>query len=320
MKFFWIAATMWLLMVNPAAAQDAETIAVDLRPKWEAGQTSRYEFWNRMTQSADVRLADQSQTQSNTIHVVGEVTWTVDKVKPDGSSSCTMLLDWMTYSMKPSEGPAMAVDSRKPAKADTKAMHELISAMVKVPVTVEIAPDGHVTKIKGLEKMKSKTSQPDFIPTELDFEETASDLASLAYAPDPIEYTLGSGTSGGGGWDASFRWEHDLGKMEQDWTYRLERVEEIEGLRVAVITGEAKFDLDVEEQDRPPEAPPVNVKLLEGHATTQVMFDLSRHEAVGRHTNSTEKVRLTIPFPDGRKFERTMTEVNLGQVLRLSEE
>lgn len=315
-----VSATLLMVFaaMNPVDAQDAETVTVDLRPTWEAGQTSRYEFWNRMTQSADVQLADQSQSQTNTIHVVGEVTWTVNKVKPDGSSSCTMTLDWMSYDMKPSEGPSMAVDSRKPAKAETKPMHELISAMVEVPVTVEVAPDGHVTKIKGLEKMKSKTSQPDFVPSELDFEETASDLASLAYAPAPFDYTPPSGASNK--WDAEFRWEHDLGKMDQDWTYRLERVEEIEGMRVAVVSGEGKFDLEVEDQDRPAEAPPVNVKLLEGHATTQVMFDLSRHEAVGRHTTSTEKVRITIPFPDGRKFERTLTEISVGQVLRLSED
>ncbi len=65
---------------------------------------------------------------------------------------------------------------------------------------------------------------------------------------------------------------------------------------------------------------PVNVKLLEGSAESEVLFDLSRHEAVGRHSTAREKVRITVSLPVGRKFERTLTEDTVGQVIRLSEE
>lgn len=323
LAFTLFLLTVLLALVTLARAEQG-AIAVDLRPQWEVGQTSRYEFWNQMQQTAEAKLGDRSQTQSSVVNVEGEVTWTVDKVNANGSSVCTMTLDWMKYVNTPSAGPAMTVDSRKTASADTKPMHELLSAMCGVPLSIEVAADGHVTKVKGLEKMKRKTSQPDFVPSALDFEETASDLASIAYAPDPINYTGASGAmsggTSGGAWETSFRWEHDLGKMDQDWTYKLDRVEDIAGVRVAVVTGRGKFKLDVEETDRPADAPPVDVKLLEGSAESEVLFDLSRHEAVGRHMTSREKVRIAVAFPDGRKFERTLTEDSVGQVLRLSEE
>ncbi|MBB6429808.1 hypothetical protein [Algisphaera agarilytica] len=321
-----LAATLLLLtlllgvvtytLAEPTA--DAEPATIDLGPRWVDGQTSRYEFWNQMEQTVHIKLGDQSQTSSSTIEVDGEVTWTVDKVNADGSSVCTMTLEWMKYVNTPSEGKAISVDSRKSASAETKAMHELLSAMAGVGLTIEIAPDGSVTKANGVDKMKRKTSQPDFIPSELDFEETASDLASIAYAPKPFDLTpSGAGKT----WKADFRWDHDLGKMDQKWTYELDRVEDIAGVQVAVVTGQGKFKLDPEvDKDRPADAPPVNVRLLEGSAEAEVLFDLSRHEAVGRHSLSNEKILVTVSLPDGRKFERTLTEETVGQVLRLSED
>lgn len=325
-----LAATLLLLTVllamvtvamatpNDSGGVVDQITAVDLRPQWVAGQTARYEFWNQMQQTADVKLADQSQTTSNTIEVEGEVTWTVEKVNADGSSVNTMTLDWMRYVNTPSQGEAMTVDSRKSPSADTKPMHELLSAMAGVELRIDVAADGHVTQVKGLNKMKAKTSQPDFIPSALDFEETASDLASIAYAPTPIAYPqMGSGKT----WKADFRWEHDLGKLDQRWDYTLDRVEDIAGVPVAVVMGQGKFKLDVEEpKDMPADAPPVNVKLLEGSAESEVLFDLSRHEAVGRHSTTREKVRITVSLPDGRKFERTLTEDTIGQVIRLDED
>ncbi|MEM9914644.1 MAG: DUF6263 family protein [Planctomycetota bacterium] len=332
-----LAATLALLtvllgMVTLARAQTGSTSGsdsansgggvipetIDLRPRWTAGQTSRYEFWNQMQQTAEATLGDRSQTTTGTIEVEGEVTWTVNKVNADGSSVCTMTLDWMKFTNTPGEGAAMVIDSRKSASADTKVMHELLSAMAEVGLTVEIAPDGHVTAVKGLDKMKNKTSQPDFIPTELDFEETASDLAAIAYAPQPFAY---ESSGGGKAWNADFRWEHDLGKMNQKWAYELARVEDIAGVPVAVVTGEGRFKLDPEEPEgRPADAPPINVKLLEGSAESEVLFDLSRHEAVGRHSTVREKVRITVSFPDGRKFVRVLSEESVGQVIRLSEQ
>lgn len=292
---------------------------VDLRPQWAEGQSARYEFWNQMEQTSHVKLDDKSQTTASTIEVEGEVTWTVDRVNADGSSVNTMTLDWMKYASTPTKGEAVTVDSRKSATPATKLMHELLSAMAKVRLTVEVAADGHVTNIKGLDQMKAKTSQPEFIPSALDFEETASDLAAIAYAPSPIAYTAGQGNPKP--WKADFRWEHDLGKMDQRWDYTLDRVENIAGVPVAVVTGKGQFKLDPDvSDDRPADAPPVNVKLLEGTATSEVLFDLSRHEAVGRHSTGREKVQVTVSFPDGRRFVRTLTEETVGQVIRLSED
>lgn len=313
------AALMLVLAIGPAAVtqETADTATVvDLRPRWTEGQTTRYEFWNRIEQTAAEDFAGRSRSQTTTIEITGEITWTVDKIADDGSSTCTMLLDWMLFSSTPEEGDATVVDSRKPAKTDTKVMHDLLSAMAAVTVTVEVAPDGHITKVDGLDKMKKLVDNEELIPSELDFQETASDLASIAYAPPGSDAGLAAGHK----WKADFRWDHEMGKMDQRWDYQLDRVEDIAGLPVAVVTGSAKFKFDPELPDRPAGAPPVNVKLVKGEADTEILFDLSRREAVGRHTSAREEIAVTVTFPDGRKFVRTMSEAVTGQVLRIEED
>ncbi|MEO1235358.1 MAG: hypothetical protein AAFX76_01075 [Planctomycetota bacterium] len=306
-----------LLTAEPASPQPTESApAVDLRPLWTAGQASRYEFWNRFEQTIEQRLGDRSTTVTNVIEVEGEVTWTVDRVNPDGSSRCTMTLDWMTFASTPSEGEGTTADSRRSATADNKPMHELLTAMAGVPLKIDIAPDGHVVRVAGITQMKAKTSAPDFVPSELDFEETASDLASLAHAPPPRG---DAGVETGRTWKADFTWDHELGTMDHDWRYTLDAVEDLSGLPVAVVTGTAKLKLNPDLSDAPPDAPPLNIRLLDGEATTRVLFDLTRHEAVGRHSTATERVRVTVSLPNGSKFERTMTDNSVGQVLRIEE-
>ncbi|MEM1107875.1 MAG: hypothetical protein AAGH99_04210 [Planctomycetota bacterium] len=301
-----------------ANAANVIPATIDLGPRWEEGQTARYEFWNRMQQTAEARLGDRTQNSSNLIEVEGEITWTVDRVKPDGSALGTMTLDWMTYASTPNEGPSLAVDSRRsPQTEETKPMHELLSAMAGVELTIEVAADGHVTRVKGLEKMKAKTSQPDFIPSELDFEETATELASIAFAPPPFSSEAAAGQK----WNADYRWEHELGKVDQRWAYEVKSVEDIAGVPVAIVTGKGEFKLDPEEpEDAPPGSPPIDVRMLEGVAESEVLFDLARHEAVGRHSTSREKIEVAVTFPDGRRFVRTQTEEMTGQMLRLAED
>ena len=304
----------------PVAAQDAAAPppAIDLRPAWTEGQTSRYEFWNLIEQTVDVQLGERSQSQSTTTEITGEITWTVDKVAADGSADATMQLDWMLFEVTTSangQSQTQIIDSRKSPSADIKPMHDLISAMAAVPVEVKVAADGHITEVSGLDAMKIKTDNPDLIPSERDFIETATDLATVPFAPAAPDGGLPLGKT----WKADYRWDHELGETDQAWKYKLDRLEDIGGVPVAVVTGEGKIKLDPELPERPAGAPPVNIKMTRGNASNEVLFDLSRHEAVGRHGSAQEQIRVSVTFPDGRKFVRTLNETTTGQTLRISE-
>lgn len=321
--FGWFAILTVALAANAVSsqAQDAEApaAAIDLRPKWDEGQSARYEFWNLIEQSIDIELGKNKQTQSTTTEITGEVSWDVDRVAEDGTADCTMRLDWMLFEITTSAGgqsETQVVDSRKSASPDTEVMHDLIKTMAAVPVKVKVAPDGHILEVEGMDAMKKKTDTPDAVPSELNFMETASDLASITFAPEP-------GADGsvplGKTWKADYRWDHELGETDQRWNYTLDRVEDIGGVSVAVVTGEGKIKLDPELPDRPADAPSINVKMLRGEANNEVLFDLSRHEAVGRHSTAQEQIRVTMTFPDGRKFIRTMNETTTSQTLRIFE-
>jgi len=362
------------------AHADAESSQpFNLRPVgWVAGQTSRYEFWNRIENTVESRFAGKSDTQSTTTIVAGELTWVVNQTHADGSASCTLTLDWMTLTTNPpgshrssanasgkkrSAAKPTTTDSRKrPAEDDQKTMYELLAAITHVPVKIEVAPDGHITSVSGLAAMKAKTTHPEYLPSALDFEESASDLATLIFAPPPEVFTpLRSDSSASAGdhatstgnskkptakaaagssaasspessssntldmshtspWKSDVTWEHDMGKINQRWTYQFDRLETLAGVPVAVVVGQAKLKLLPDFSDRPADAPPMKVKLLEGSAQTQVWFDLSRHEAVGRELNTAEKIQVTITLPNGKRFERILTERIQSQTLRLSED
>ncbi|MEL7088174.1 MAG: DUF6263 family protein, partial [Planctomycetota bacterium] len=194
-QIWWrLAATAVLfssaVFTASAPAQDsaAGAVAIDLRPQWTAGQTARYEFWNRIEQTVDVQLGERTQNQSTTTQITGEITWIVERVADYGTADCTMQLDWMLFEVTSSargQTDTQVIDSRKPSSPETKPMHNLIRAMAAVPVKVKVAPDGHILAIDGLDAMKNKTDHPDSVPSELDFIETASGLTSIAYAPTP---------------------------------------------------------------------------------------------------------------------------------------
>ena len=303
-----------------AEASAASLPAADLRPKWEAGQASRYEFWNQFEKQVQVEFAGESQQQTELTTVTGELSWAVASVAADGSSRCVMTMDWMRVESEIQGGQGQTasrvIDSREPAPADGEAMHDLISAMSGVAMDVQVAADGQITKVTGRDLMLSKSDHPDFIPSDRDFVESASDLATLPFAPPMPDGGLPLETR----WAGHFTWDHELGEVDQNWSFTLADVQEIEGVPVAIVEGSGEASLTPEIPDRPAGAPEVSVQMLEGKVTTRVMFDLLRHEAIGRHTTGREQVRITASMPDGRSFVRTITEDSTAQVLRLSEE
>jgi Family of unknown function (DUF6263) len=316
-------ALLWLLAVLIASlsmaarvARADEAEAFNLRPHWTAGQTARYEVWSSRTQQATVTLGGQSRSTEFNMTSEGEVTWTVDKVKADGSATCTMTMDWLTLDMTGDDGKKYENDSRK-GKGDIEPFHALLKALAGVPIKVSVAADGTITKVDGIKAIRSriKPELKDLVPEDLDFIETASDLATLVAAP--------LGAHAGKKWDADQRWTWSdppfKGYMNHDLTFTLAGVEDMAGLPVAVVDGRSRLKLELDRSDLPEGMPPFDVKLVKGDLQTQIMFDLTRGEAVGRNTVQTTTIDINIRMPNAtisRRVEQTLQ----GQVLRIEEE
>ncbi len=303
-----------MLSISPALAEDDPSY--NLRPQWSPGQTARYEVWSSRTQHATVTLGGQSRTTDLTMVSEGEITWVVDKVKPGGAATCTMTIDWLTLDYTPEDGKTLKNDSRK-GSGDIEPFHALLKAMSGVPIKVTVGPDGTVTKVQGVKAVgaKIKPELKEMVPDDLDFIETATDLASLVAAPESLQI--------GKKWKAGQKWTWSdspfEGYMHHDMSFTLSGVEEVAGLPIAVVDGRSKLKLELDRSDLPDGMPPFDVKLIKGELQTQVMFDLSRAEAVGRNSIQTTTIDVTIRMPNAtitRRVEQTLQ----GQSLRIEEE
>ncbi len=310
MRIHPAALCVVLFVVTASAPGAAGQEAVNLRPQWYEGQQSRYEFWTQRRISNTIAMAGQEQASDVTMTSEGEITWRVDRVKSDGSADCTMTLDWMTLDIADGEGNVQRNDSRK-GSGDFERVHDLVRAMAGVPLSVSVAADGRVTAVDGLNRMGSRLSEKDDLPEELDFIESATDLATLAAAPESAEV--------GDRWSAGFRWTHELGHLEHDTAFTLESVEPIAGVPVAVVNAEADLSLDIDRSKLPADGPSVSIKLADGGYTAQVLYDLSRHEAVGRHSTQRTVIEADMSFRNNRITRRTVETIQ-NQVLRIAEQ
>jgi Family of unknown function (DUF6263) len=311
-----ILASCLLILVLAPTVRAQETKTYDLRPKWTQGQTARYEVWTSRTQHATVSLAGQSRTTDLTMISQGEVVWTVDKVKTDGSALCTMTLDWLTLDYTPDDGKTLKNDSRK-GTGDIEPFHALLKAMTGVPIKVSVAPDGTITKVQGIKAInaKIKPELKEMVPEELDFIETATDLATLVAAPESARLDKK--------WKTKLKWTWSdtpfKGYMHHDMTFTLSGVEDVAGLPVAVIDARSKLKLELDRSDIPKAMPPYDVKLVKGDLQTQIMFDLTRGEAVGRNTIQTTTIDVTIRTPN-TTISRRVQETLHSQALRIEED
>ena len=303
LRLCMVGVTLAAAMVSRTAASEA----VVLRPRWEVGQTAAYEFWVQRDRTTTAVFDDQRRSQTLEMVSEGRLVWEVVTVKPDGGCEALMTLEWMSVSTSADGGPAEVNDSRR-ASGAVPLMQDLLKAMVGVPVEVGVAADGSVTSIDGLEPMRRRAEAAEAVPDETDFKETASGLASLPFAPATLEP--------GGGWSASFTWNHELGEVDYDWDYRLEGVEQIAGVPVAVVRGEGDGALRAGE-DAPPE---VSLDYDLELAEQTVMFDLLRGETVGRDDRLVSVVEMVVRLPDGRRLTREVREDERSQVVRVGED
>lgn len=301
-----LVTLVWL--GGPAAAQ---TETYDLRPQWTVGQSARYSFWTARQQDQSVTVpTGESRRATNGYETNGELTWSVQSVRPDGGATCSMTMDWISVTLTDPEGNTVSMDSRKP-RGDVPRFQKLLKAMVGKPITVTVKPDGTIEKVGGLEPIRRAAEEPEDVPEDLDWIESATDLATVPGVPAEVRV--------GGTWKQDFRWTHEEGHLRHAMTYTLADVEDVAGIPLATVEGRGTLKLDANNLELPPDAPPVRRKLTGGEVTTQILFDLQRHEAVGRNTTQEETIVTTIRFPQGQVTRSVTTSIQ-SQVLRLSEE
>lgn len=296
--------------VGPAAAQEEPKATNRLRPQFVEGTRSRYEIWSLQRRTYSSEIAGKSRSASTVMQFDSQVSWEVDRVEDDGSATCTMTIDWLVLTMTDPQGNVLTGDSRQ-EQGEEPMIYQFAQAMSDKPITVEVAANGSITSVVGVEAVQQQWPDAD-PPKAIDFVEIASDLATLPYAPEMGQV--------GDDWEAQFNWAHEEGWMKFDTNYTLKEIQDIAGIPVAIVHSSSELELEPDEQKtRPPAGPPIDIQLLAGSTDSQIMFDLQRREVVGRNSN----VRSTIQKQanaNGITIRQTV-EVNIqDQVLRIAEE
>ena len=310
-----------LLVALPATAQDDKP--TNLRPKWTVGQSATYEFWGKTQKDETAQLFGQEQSETTTFISEGKVTWKVDAVNDDGTATCTMQLTKISFTIKAGDNEPIKMESDNPS-GDRPAFDNLMSAMTSTPLKVTVAADGSIAKVEGLDELEAaagdEAQKAEIIPDELDFKETASDLATLISAP--AEATPGQT------WNATNTWNHEdvfpsaETTAKWDTTYTFDSVGLIAGVPIATIKTESDVDIQVDLSELPDGAPDIDIQISDTSAKGEVLFDLSRNEAVARNETMKYTASITVasPRPELPAITVKVVETNQSQLLRVSEE
>lgn len=310
-----------LLAILPTHAQNA--VPTNLRPQWTVGQSATYEFWGKTEKAETAQVLGQERSETTTFISEGQVSWRVDAVNDDGSATCTMQLKKIVFTIKAGEMDPIKFDSDNPA-GDRPALDNLMSAMTQTPLTITVAADGTIDKVEGIDELSNaagaEAQEAEIVPEELDFKETASDLATLIAAP--------AEAATGQTWTASNTWNHEdvfpnaETTAKWDTTFTLDSLGVIAGVPIATIKTKSEVDIQVDLSDLPEGAPDIDIQISDTSAAGEVLFDLSRHEAVARNETMTYTASITIPAPrpDMPPITVKVVETNQSQLLRTSEE
>ncbi len=280
---------------------------VDLRPQFKQGRTTRYRVWTlrQVARSSNIR---PSSTQKAEIE--GELSWTVERVREDGSATCVLTLDWMSITATQRDGTLKRNDSRQ-ASGDTGKTYALLRAMTGMPISFEVAADGKIKSVSGVNAIHAAVESKTHAPSDLDFIQSATDLTLLTAAPNKTRID--------DQWQTQFIWDHDAGKMHHDASYKLESIERLADIPVAIVTGRSAMRLEVDGSYFQDDGPKPEIEMIDSDFKTQIMFDLTRHEAVGR--NSIEQRTVQIKIPIGPRIVLTVIKEHIhSQALRIAEE
>lgn len=310
-----------LFVGAPAVAQDAGP--TDLRPRWAKEQSATYAFWGKTQKDETAQILGQQQSETTTFLSEGEVTWRVDGVNEDGSAVCTMQLTKIKFTIKAGENEPITFDSEN-LNGKRPAFDSLMSAMTQTPLKITVAADGSIDKVEGIDELVTAAGdeavEADLVPEELDFKETASELATLISAP--AEATPGQT------WNATNTWNHEDvfpnadTKAKWDTTFTFDSVGDIAGIPIATIKSRSDVDIEVDLSELPEGGPDIDIQISDTAASGMILFDLSRHETVARNDTMTYTAAITVapPRPELPAITVKIVETNQAQLLRISEE
>lgn len=310
-----------LFVAMPVLAQDA--VPTNLRPSWAVGQAATYEFWGKTEKAETAQILGQEQSETTTFISEGRVSWVVNEINDDGVAMCTMQLTTIKFTIKAGENEPITFDSENPT-GDRPAFDKLMAAMTQTPLTVTVAADGTIDKVEGIDELTTAAGdeavKADMVPDEIDFKETASDLATLIRAP--AEATTGQT------WNAINTWNHEdvfpnaETKAKWDTTFTFDSVGLIAGVPIATIKTKSDVDIQVDLSELPEGAPDIDIQISDTSASGEILFDLSRHETVARNETMTYTAAITVapPRPELPSITVKIVETNQSQLLRVSED
>lgn len=303
----WVVVVTGLALPRPAQAQDE---GVDLRPHFRAGRSARYELWYDRAVVTTLSFQDKTQSVAQHFHYDGQLTWRVDSVAADGSAHCTLRIDWLALTTS-AAGATQTHDTRK-RRGDNPAVHQYLKAMTDKPLGFVVSSSGTIQKVEGVQAVRADTPEAlaDAVLDE-QFIEMAYDLALLPGAPRLARP--------GDRWNFTFRGLHELGWIEEKSTLGLVGVEDIAGVAVATIKTEDRLSFEPRWPALPGGAPTVKIRMTSSAAGKQILWDLSRHEAVGRHSDQSRSFEVRVTF-QGKTLTRTVEERSRQQVLRIAED
>jgi len=304
------AVLTFALALAAVAAPARADEPVDLRPKWEAGQTATYEFWTRVERSQTTAFGDRTSTSDMTTRYDGRLRWEVTEAG-EGGTTATMTLLWVKAEIAVGDADPQVIDTRE-ASGDNEQVYAVLSAMAGKPLTITLSPDGTPTAIDGVDAVRNALAgdlEP-LQPEDEELLETATGLAALPAAPADAEP--------GATWSTSFTWPHALGEATHDTTFTFERVSTMAGVPIAKVSATTDIELKPD-REKIGDAEGVSVTMTGGTESAELLFDLDRHEMVARNSVQRSTVEIGLDTPQGR-VSRTMTEAVHGQSIRVSEE
>lgn len=309
-----------LFVAMPAVSQDA--VPTNLRPSWSVGQSATYEFWGKTEKAETAQILGQEQSETTTFVSEGKVSWVVNAIDDDGVATCTMQLTTIKFTIKAGENEPVSFDSDNPT-GERPAFDKLMAAMTQTPLTVTVAADGTIGKIEGIDELTNAAGdeavEADMVPDEIDFKETASELATLISAP--------AEASTGQTWNATNTWNHEdvfpnaETKAKWDTTFTFDSVGLIAGVPIATIKTESEVDILVDLSELPDGAPDIDIQISDTSASGEILFDLSRHETVARNDMMSYTASITVspPRPELPAITVKIVETNQSQLLRVEE-
>lgn len=291
-----------------AMAADSSTKTVDLRPHWHAGQQSTYKVNSILHQTQTVNMDGHSKKQTTIIALASKVVWKVDKANSDGSYECTLSRKWMSATITGPKGEKKVSDTRS-GQDDIKPLYQVLKALTDNPLQVHIDADGTANGVTGLDNIKAQVKIKKFVPKKADVQRFVNTLAAVAAAPASANVE--------DNWQYNYTTPNRFGTISNQMQYTLKSVDKISGIKTATITGQGQISFNFDRSKLPKGAPPMDVSLQNSSYKSQIIYDFSRHEAVGRNISSSQTMNIDINLTADHTLHETLQRSGTRTILRI---